>query len=71
MRHTLAAALLLAGQYGRAATLFEQTGAPYGRYLGAADPLALDFAYQAGHVYAKAGKPDRAPSSALLCCQLS
>jgi hypothetical protein len=60
MRHTLAAALLMAGQYGRAAALFEQAGASYRRYLGAADPWALDCAYQAGQAYAQAGKPERA-----------
>lgn len=60
MRHTLAAALLMAGQYGRAAALFEQAGAAYRRYLGAADPWALDCAYQAGHAYAQAGKPGKA-----------
>jgi hypothetical protein len=60
MRRTLAAALLIAGQYGRAARLFEQAGAAYRRYLGAADPWALDCAYQAGHAYAQAGSPDRA-----------
>jgi hypothetical protein len=60
MRHTLAAALLMAGQYGRAAARFEQAGASYRRYLGAADPWALDCAYQAGHAYAQAGKPEKA-----------
>ena len=60
MRRTLAAALLIGGQYGRAAQLFEQAGAAYRRYLGAADPWALDCAYQAGHAYAQAGKPDKA-----------
>jgi hypothetical protein len=60
MRRTLAAALLLAGRYGRAAQLFEQAGAAYRRYLGATDPWALDCAYQAGHAYAQAGKPDKA-----------
>ena len=60
MRRTLAAALLIGGQYSRAAQLFEQAGSAYRRYLGAADPWALDCAYQAGHAYAQAGKPDRA-----------
>lgn len=59
MRRTLAAALLI-GRYSRAAQLFEQAGSAYRRYLGAADPWALDCAYQAGHAYAQAGKPDRA-----------
>jgi tetratricopeptide (TPR) repeat protein len=60
MRHLLAAAFLLAGQYGQAAQLFEQAGASYRKYLGPDDPLALDCAYQAGHAYAQAGKPEKA-----------
>jgi hypothetical protein len=60
MRRTLAAALLIDGQYSRAAQLFEQAGAAYRQHLGAADPWALDCAYQAGHAYAQAGKPDKA-----------
>ncbi|MGH3280800.1 MAG: tetratricopeptide repeat protein, partial [Trebonia sp.] len=60
MRHTLAAALLMAGRCTRAASLFEQAGAAYRQYLGATDPWALDCAYQAGHAYAQAGKPDKA-----------
>ena len=60
MRRTLAAALLIDGQYRRAAQFFEQAGAAYRQYLGAADPWALDCAYQAGHAYAQAGKPDKA-----------
>jgi hypothetical protein len=60
MRHTLAAALLVAGQYGRAAQLFEEAGAIYRQHLGAADPEALNCAYQAGHAYAQAGKPAQA-----------
>jgi hypothetical protein len=60
MRRTLAAALLIDGQYSRAAQLFEQAGAVYRQHLGAGDPWALDCAYQAGHAYAQAGKPDKA-----------
>ena len=60
MRHMLAAALLVAGQNGQAAQLFEQAGAAYRKYLGPSDPLALDCAYQAGHAYAQAGKPEKA-----------
>jgi serine/threonine protein kinase len=60
MRRTLAAALLIGGQYSRAAQLFEQAGAAYRQHLGAADPWALDCAYHAGHAYAQAGKPDKA-----------
>ena len=60
MRHMLAAALLVGGQYSRAAQLFEQAGAAYRQHLGAGDPLALDCAYQAGQAYAQGGKPDKA-----------
>ena len=60
MRRTLAAALLIGGQYSRAAQLFEQAGAAYRQHLGAGDPWSLDCAYQAGHAYAQAGKPDKA-----------
>jgi serine/threonine protein kinase len=60
MRRTLAAALLIGGQYSRAAQLFEQAGATYRQHLGADDPWALDCAYQAGHAYAQAGKPEKA-----------
>ena len=60
MQRTLAAALLIGGHFSRAAQLFEQAGAAYRKYLGAADPWALDCAYQAGHAYAQAGKPVKA-----------
>jgi hypothetical protein len=60
MRRMLAAALLIGGQYSRAAQLFEQAGAAYRQHLGAGDPWALDCAYQAGHAYAQAGKPYKA-----------
>jgi len=60
MRHLLAAAFLVAGQYGQAARLFDQAGAAYRKYLGPDDPLALDCAYQAGHAYAQAGKAEKA-----------
>ncbi|MBV9381415.1 MAG: protein kinase [Streptosporangiaceae bacterium] len=60
IRRTLAAALLIGGQYRRAAQLFEQAGTAYRQHLGAADPWALDCAYQAGHAYAQAGKPGKA-----------
>jgi hypothetical protein len=56
----VAAALLIGGHFSRAAKLFEQAGAAYRQYLGAADPWALDCAYQAGHAYAQAGKPAKA-----------
>jgi hypothetical protein len=54
MRRTLAAALLIGGQYSRAAQLFEQAGAAYRQHLGPTDWWALDCAYQAGHAYAQA-----------------
>lgn len=60
MQRILAAALLIDGQYSRAAQLFKQAGNAYRQHLGAADPWALDCAYQAGHAYAQAGKPDKA-----------
>ena len=60
LRRALAAALLLAGEYTRAATLFDAVGRDYRRYLPATDPLVLDCAYHAGHAYAEIGKPDKA-----------
>ena len=60
MQHSLAAALLMGGHYSRAARLFEQAGAVYRKHLGRSDPTALDCAYQAGHAYAQAGKPQAA-----------
>jgi serine/threonine protein kinase len=60
LRRALAAALFYAGEYTRAATLFDAVGSDYRRYLPAADPLVLECAYHAGHAYAETGKPDRA-----------
>ena len=60
LRRVLAAALFYAGEYTRAATLFDAVGSDYRRYLPAADPLVLECAYHAGHAYAETGKPDRA-----------
>ena len=60
LRRALAAALLYAGEYTRAATLFDAVGSDYRRYLPAADPLVLECAYHAGHAYAETGKPDKA-----------
>ena len=56
MRHTLAAALLVGGQYSRAAHSSRRPGRSTGEHLGAADPEALDCAYQAG-------TPTRRPES--------
>jgi tetratricopeptide (TPR) repeat protein len=60
LRRALAAALLYAGEYTRAATLFDAAGSEYRRYLPATDPLVLGCAYQAGYAYAETGKPDKA-----------
>jgi serine/threonine protein kinase len=60
LRRALAAALLYAGEYTRAATLFDAVGSDYRRYLPAADPLVLECAYHAGHAYAETGKSDKA-----------
>lgn len=60
LRRALAAALLYAGEYTRAATLFDAVGSDYRRYLPAADPLVLECAYHAGCAYAETGKPDKA-----------
>ena len=60
LRRALAAALLYAGEYTRAATLFDAVGSDYRRYLPAADRLVLDCAYHAGHAYAETGKPEKA-----------
>jgi serine/threonine protein kinase len=60
MRRALAAALFYAGEYTRAATLFDAVGGDYRRYLPTTDPLVLDCAYHAGHAYAETGNPDKA-----------
>ncbi|MGH3298644.1 MAG: protein kinase domain-containing protein [Trebonia sp.] len=60
LRRALAAALFYAGEYTRAATLFDAVGSDYRRYLPSTDPLVLECAYHAGHAYAETGKPDKA-----------
>ncbi|MFC4056077.1 protein kinase [Actinomadura syzygii] len=60
LRHFLAAALFYAGEYTRAASLFEVVGRDYGRHLPPTDSYVLDCAYHAGHAYAEIGKPDKA-----------
>jgi Protein kinase domain len=60
LRRVLAAALFYAGEYTRAATLFDAVGNDYRRYLPATRRLVLDCAYHAGHAYAETGKPDKA-----------
>ena len=60
LRHLLGAALLLAGEYTRAAAVLDAAGRDYRRYLPPDDPVVLDCAYQAGHAYAEIGKPGKA-----------
>jgi serine/threonine protein kinase len=60
LRQFLGAALFYAGEYTRAASLFDVVGRDYGRYLPADDPWVLDCSYHAGHAYAEIGKPDKA-----------
>jgi tetratricopeptide (TPR) repeat protein len=60
LRRALAAALFYAGEYTRAATLFDAVGSDYRWYLPATDPLVLQCAYHAGHAYAETGKPAKA-----------
>jgi hypothetical protein len=60
LRRVLAAALFYAGEYTRAAVLFDAVGSDYRRYLSPTDPLVLECAYHAGHAYAETGKPDKA-----------
>ena len=51
---------VFAGEYTRAASLFDAVGADYRRYLPPTDSYVLDCAYHAGHAYAEIGKPDKA-----------
>ena len=60
MRHFLAAALFYAGEYTRAAPLFDVVGRDYCRYLAPSDAFVLDSSYHAGHAYAEIGEPDKA-----------
>lgn len=60
MRHFLAAALFYAGEYTRAAPLFDVVGRDYRRYLAPSDAFVLDSSYHAGHAYAEIGEPDKA-----------
>jgi serine/threonine protein kinase len=60
LRHLLGAALFYAGEYTRAASLFDAVGRDYRRYLPPTDAYVLDCAYHAGHAYAEIGKPDKA-----------
>jgi serine/threonine protein kinase len=60
LRHFLAAALFYAGEYTRAASLFDVVGRDYRKHLPPIDPYVLDCSYHAGHAYAEVGKPDQA-----------
>jgi tetratricopeptide (TPR) repeat protein len=60
LRHLLAAALFWAGEYTRAAQLFDTVGRRYRKYLPPTAAYVLDSAYHAGHAYAETGKPDKA-----------
>lgn len=60
LRHLQAAACFYAGEYTRAATIFEAVGRDYRRHLPSTDPVVLDTAYHAGHAYAETGKPHKA-----------
>ena len=60
LRHFLAAALFYAGEYTRAASMFDVVGRDYRRYLPPTDSYVLDCSYHAGHAYAEIGKPDKA-----------
>ncbi|SDH28195.1 Protein kinase domain-containing protein [Sinosporangium album] len=60
LRHFLAAALFYAGEYTRAASLFDVVGRDYRKRLSQNDFYVLDCSYHAGHAYAEIGKPDKA-----------
>ncbi|MGH3696052.1 MAG: tetratricopeptide repeat protein [Pseudonocardiaceae bacterium] len=60
LRHFLAAALFYAGEYTRAAPLFDVVGRDYRRYLAPSNAFVLDSAYYAGHAYAEIGESDKA-----------
>jgi serine/threonine protein kinase len=60
LRRALAAALFIAGEYTRAATLFDAVGSDLRRYLPTSDPQVLECAYHAGHAYTETGKPAKA-----------
>lgn len=60
LRHFLAAAHFYAGEYTRAASLFDVVGCDYRKRLSPNDFYVLDCSYHAGHAYAEIGKPDKA-----------
>ncbi|MGI8814677.1 MAG: protein kinase domain-containing protein [Pseudonocardia sp.] len=60
LRHLLGAALFYAGEYTRAAALFDVVGRDYRKHLRPTDTYVLDCAYHAGHAYAEIDMPDQA-----------
>ena len=60
LRYFLGAAVFYAGEYTRAAALFDAVGRDYRRLLPPGNPDVLDCAYYAGHAYAEIGKPEKA-----------
>lgn len=60
LRHFLGAAMFIAGEYTRAASLFDTVGREYGKHLPPTDAYVLDCSYHAGHAFAEIGKPDKA-----------
>jgi serine/threonine protein kinase len=60
LRRTLAAALLLAGEYTRSAALFDAVGREYARFRPPSDPIVLDCSLQAGQAYAEIGNAEAA-----------
>lgn len=62
LRHYLAAALFYAGEYSRAAPLFEMVGSAYRKVLPSTDSYVLDSSYHAGQAFAEIGQPGKALS---------
>jgi len=60
LREMLAAALLFAGEYTRAAGLFDAVGHEYAKHLPSGDPIVLNCSYHAGQAYAEIGQPEAA-----------
>jgi hypothetical protein len=60
LRRTLAAALLLAGEYTRSAPLFDAVGREYARFRPPDDPVVLDCSLQAAQAYAEIGNAEAA-----------
>jgi tetratricopeptide (TPR) repeat protein len=62
LRKYLGAAMFYAGQYTRAASVFDAVGRAYREHLPATAPDVLDSSYHAGHAYAQIGKQAKALS---------